>query len=300
MQRVVGIVFWVYLVVALLALSAYKLWVYPEQRSLFLILVNANMLLCAVAAVVGAVGPWRRAKWTSEESRKAGKGEGDDLDLEHEHEHEHEHEDEDDHEHDHVHEHDVGSGIFAWLLLVTLCCMVVGELGAFILELRSVEGTPGSMLVMGVVVRLGVAALAGWAALRPVTGVDRPSWDKPGAMAVVVGAVCGLTLVAYPLWLDGHMADALVAACAVLALAVAAVALWKGGAGNPRQTPLRFFALAGLCLYLITDLSYLRHTALSDESFVIAEVGFYFGYLMVAWGGFSDSRSEAAPDEAGG
>ena len=259
------------LVVALLALSAYRLWGYPEHRPLFLILANANMMLCAGAAVAGAVVAWRRAYLANRELASATERDGQ--------------------QHEHAEGRRPYRVIFSRMLAVTMIFLLVAELGAFILELRPPEVQPGSFLVWTICCRLGVAALAVRAALRPLPGTNDTVWTVPSALAMVVAAVWGLTLVAYPLWLDGHGADALVAACAVLALAMVAVALWRGGAGHPRQTPLRFFALAGLCLYLITDLSYMQHMARGDESFVVAEVGFYGGYLLVAWGALRDSKA---------
>ena len=145
-----------------------------------------------------------------------------------------------------------------------------------------------------------MAALAGWAAVRPTAGAQRAQWSTVAALVVAAGAVWGLTLVWYPAWLDGK-GEATVAAAEVLALVLTAAALRRGGAGGPAPEPGRLLALAGLGLYLVTDLSYLEHAARGDPSFCVPEIGFYAGYLAVALTGVvpreadTESRAEARP-----
>ena len=131
-------------------------------------------------------------------------------------------------------------------------------------------------------------------------GFFDPQWSTVAALVVAAGAVWGLTLVWYPAWLDGK-GEATVAAAEVLALVLTAAALRRGGAGGPAPEPGRLLALAGLGLYLVTDLSYLEHAARGDPSFCVPEIGFYAGYLAVALTGVvpreadTESRAEARP-----
>ena len=257
--RVMGLFILLDLVLALLALGAYKLLVYPKHRPLFLLLVNVNMIICALAALVSAVVLRRR---TRRELTGA-------------------------------------DTVVCWLLLAAAGGLVIGEISAFALEFLSdpQSGATGPEALVSLASRLGVVVLAGWAAFGPLARTHRTEWTTAAALAVVAAAVWGATLVGYPMWLDGHE-PVLLAMGEVLALALAAVALRRGGAGSPRLTPARFYSLAGLSLYLVTDLYYLQHMARGDESFCVAEMGFYVGYMLVAWGAARESASDPLKSSA--
>ncbi len=247
--RVVTVLILADLLLALLALVAYKLWIYPEGRPTFLLLVNLNMLACAGAALAGVV-LWRRAA------------------------------------RDH--------GALGWLLLLTLAALLAGEAAAFALEFLPDVELPGAELALTLAGRLGAAAVMGPLAWRPPGDAARAQWSTAAALLAAAGAVWGLTLVWYPLWLDGK-AEAPVAAVEVLALILPAAALRRGGAGGQRPAMGRLLALVGLGLYLLTDLYYLEHAVRSDPSFVVAEIGFYAGYLAVASMGLLPAEADEEP-----
>lgn len=249
--RLVGILFLLDLFLAALALGAYRLWVYPEQRPLFLLLVNVNMLLCALAALAGAVVLWRARDEAAAPRARGSAGQGSDP-------------------------------VFSWLLLITMGTLLAGEVFAFVLEFLPGPGV-GVEVAVSLTSRLAVVALAFRAAWLPLME-QRAPWAMYAKLGLFVAGVMGVTLVAFPLWLDGHSAHALLAGAEVLALLQVGAALRRGGVGSPATAPARFFSLAGLSLYLVTDLSYLRHMGQGDESFCLAEIGFYAAYLMVAWG----------------
>ena len=238
--RAVGMVFGLDLVLALGALGAYKLWVYPDRRALFLLGVNLNMMLCALAALAGAVISWRALRKTEE-------------------------------------------AVFARLLVGAVGALLAGEALAFAAEFLP-RGTVGPALETGLSLagRLGVALLAGWVAFRcPAT--SRAEWSTTAALLLLAAVAWGAALVMYPAWLDGRGAAALLAAADLLGLVLVSAVLRRGRAGSLAR-PARLFLLAGLGLFLITDLYYLQHAARDDASFCLAEVGFYAGYLLVAWG----------------
>ena len=241
------------LAVALALLVVYKFQLVPVSRALFLLGVNVNMMITALAAAAGAVVLLRQ---------------GMELDR-----------------------------VFGWLLLATVGLLLAGELLSFGLEYRpaAAEQPPGaetktylaSTFLVMLTGRLGLAVLLLRCIWRPPSPrAARGPWIIAWGVAAIFVVGWGCAAVLLPL-LPGGGRELGLAVALLVALALVPVALWRGGTGAPRTSPGRFWPLLGLCLYSATDLYYLQHMVVADESFCLAEMGFYAGYLLVAGAGLS-------------
>ena len=109
---------------------------------------------------------------------------------------------------------------------------------------------------------VAAAAVGGWG----IYAVISPLFSNPGGLAPAVAAIADLGL---------------------LLVALAAIS-WNFGLGGWR----RVLSLAGVGLYLMTDLYYYQHEAAGDPGFQMAELGYYSGYWLMAMGAIPDrSRS---------
>jgi hypothetical protein len=182
----------------------------------------------------------------------------------------------------------------AWALFASAALLLAGELMAWaeefipaVVSLRVLTLTPPllSRVAMGALLALCLVRCS-----REVRGRWKP--DLAAATAAATGvAVLGLVTVLIPLWSRGGGASPAIMATADLALLCLSLpALVLSLRARAWLVPL-----IGLALYLVSDLAYYRHEATGDMGFLVAEMGFYAGFWLMALGAL---RSGAPHREA--
>jgi len=83
-----------------------------------------------------------------------------------------------------------------------------------------------------------------------------------------------------------------VAAADLLVLSLAGAALLRGAGILPL---VRWLPLAGISLYLLTDIYYCWHAMSGAADFIMAELGFFGGYWMVTVGASSPWPAQQEP-----
>lgn len=176
----------------------------------------------------------------------------------------------------------------AWTLFASAALLLSGELMAWAEEfIPAVASLPVLPLTPPLLSRVAMGALLALCLVRcsrEVRGRWKP--DLAAATAAASGvAVLGLVTVLIPLWSRGCSVSPAVMATADLALLCLSLpALVLSLRARARLVPL-----VGLALYLASDLAYYRHEATGDLGFLLAEMGFYAGFWLMALGALRSS-----------
>lgn len=172
-----------------------------------------------------------------------------------------------------------------WLLLVAMTCLLLSEILAGAEEAVTELEQYRALTVLPLLAsRLALAWLALHALTQPRAGAERSGHLGLVISVVLAGglAAWGTAGVLVPLWgRQGPSAEVAAAAADLLALLLATPALVRGAG---RLSHAYWLPLAGMVMYLLTDLYYYQHAARGAADFCLAELGFFCGYWIVAVG----------------